>query len=192
MRDGFVFYRSFDVALANLSDSDRLKALRMLCDYALDGKEPQEKGVARAVFECFRPQIDANNRRYENGSKGGRPKKTEKKPKETKAKPKDNQEEPELDKEHYGENGHVLLTVEEYQRLCGKYGINKTEQAIKVLDDYIDGLEPAKKKAYLKKNHCRCMQNWCYDRVTENELKSRKQTAGTSDEFFQRVLGGAV
>lgn len=73
MRDSFVFYRSFHNALSKLSDADRLAAYDALVEYGLDGLEDAD-GVSAAILEAFKPLIDANNRRFENGKKGGRPK----------------------------------------------------------------------------------------------------------------------
>ena len=71
-RESFIFYRSFADMLKNLNDENRLRLLDVILDYALDGKEPKEDGLVGAVFALIKPQIDANNRRYVNGSKGGR------------------------------------------------------------------------------------------------------------------------
>lgn len=77
-----VFYRSFASAIKKLPDEFQLSALWAIIDYGLDGKEPSDDGIAEAIFSMAKPQIDANNRKYQNGLKGGRPK------------PTDNQEEP--------------------------------------------------------------------------------------------------
>lgn len=90
MRDGFVFYRSFWDCISKLDAESQAGVLRALCEYALDEKEPQADGIAGAIFCLMKPQIDANNRRYENGRKGGRPK-AETDVEETKAKPNNNQ-----------------------------------------------------------------------------------------------------
>ena len=90
MRESFVFYESFYLALSELSASQQGKIYTAICRYALYGEEPELKGASSAVFKLIKPQIDANNRRYENGKlggehgvKGGRPKKPLKNPKET-------------------------------------------------------------------------------------------------------------
>lgn len=86
MRDGFVFYRSFAEALDDLDDTTFRAVTDALMWYALDGKQPELTGIASAIFKLIKPQIDANTRRYENGKKGGRPKKEEpEKPTTTKA-----------------------------------------------------------------------------------------------------------
>lgn len=74
MRESVVFYRSFYEAIRRLpAEQFKASALAIL-EYGLDGKEPETDGIERTVFCMAKPQIDANNRRYENGTKGGRPK----------------------------------------------------------------------------------------------------------------------
>lgn len=80
-RDSFIFYRSYAEALQELSDKQRLSVMDAIVAFALRGEEIQLKGIEKAIFTLIKPQLVANNQRYENGSKGGRPKKTETKPK---------------------------------------------------------------------------------------------------------------
>ena len=88
MRDGFVFYRSFYESFEDLSKRDKLTLFEALCNYALNDVEPELSGTPSAIFKLLKPQVDANNRRYENGKKGGRPKNNQD---ETKQKPNNNQ-----------------------------------------------------------------------------------------------------
>lgn len=78
MRDSFVFYRSFYEAIAELPDADLASCFRAIADYALNDVEPDTPGIAKTVFRMAKPQIDANTKRYQNGTKGGRPSKEEK------------------------------------------------------------------------------------------------------------------
>ena len=78
-RDSFVFYRSFFEAIEKLKKNDKLTVYSHLCKYALGEDVGELDGVPGAIFDLIKPQIDANLRRYENGTKGGRPK-TETKP----------------------------------------------------------------------------------------------------------------
>ena len=89
MRDSVVFYRSFVDAIRDLPGDQFKDCALAILDYGLDGKEPEGIGIEKTVFCMARPQIDANNRRYENGSKGGRPK-TKPNLDETKPKPNEN------------------------------------------------------------------------------------------------------
>ena len=93
MRDGFVFYRSFFESFEDLSKKDKLILFDALCNYALNDIVPELTGRTNAIFKLLKPQVDANNRRYENGKKGGRPKANQT---ETKTKPNDNQTETKL------------------------------------------------------------------------------------------------
>lgn len=89
-RDSFVFYRSFYESIACLDDDDRLACLDAICEYALNGTEPEESAVASAILMMAKPSIDKNNERYLNGKLGGRPSSNQTK---TKQKPNGNQTE---------------------------------------------------------------------------------------------------
>ena len=139
-RNGFVFYRSFYEALCALDPETRLACYDALMNYGLNGVEPEVEGVIKAIFISFKPQIDANNRRYANGCKGGKPKSNQD---ETKTKPSANQnitkvepkekdkdkdkdkekvKDKEKDKDKYGKN--VTLTIDEYQKLVRRWVID--------------------------------------------------------------------
>lgn len=80
MRDSFIFYRSYAEALSELTEKQRIAVMDGIIAFALYNEEPTLKGIEKAIFTLIKPQVIANNQRYENGSKGGRPKKTETKP----------------------------------------------------------------------------------------------------------------
>ncbi|MEG0890195.1 MAG: DUF6291 domain-containing protein [Bacteroides sp.] len=73
-RDTFVFYRSFKECMSDLSDTDKLIMYEAISDYSLDLKEPHLVGFPKALFSLIRPILDANIKRWKNGSKGGAPK----------------------------------------------------------------------------------------------------------------------
>ena len=75
-RESMVIYRSFYEAIKNLPDEIRLAVHDAIMEYGLYGIEPDGlDAVSQSIFTLIKPQIDANNRRYENGKKGGRPRK---------------------------------------------------------------------------------------------------------------------
>jgi hypothetical protein len=71
-RDSMVFYRSFFEAVEDLPPEDFKQAVTAIMRYALDGTADDVKGVAKSILIMARPQIDKNNKRYENGTRGGR------------------------------------------------------------------------------------------------------------------------
>lgn len=80
MQNSFIFYRSFFEATLPLNDTDKLVLFQAITNYALNGEETELTPISKAMFALIKPQLEANKIRYENGSKGGRPK-TEPKPK---------------------------------------------------------------------------------------------------------------
>lgn len=88
-RNSFIFYRSFFEAIDDLSNSQQLEIYRSISDYSLNFNEPQLDGISKAIFTLIKPQLEANKKKYLNGSKGAehgikggrpKPKKTPKKP----------------------------------------------------------------------------------------------------------------
>lgn len=85
MRDSMVFYRSFYEAVKDLPPEDFKGAVCALMDYGLDEIVPESTGIEKTIYIMAKPQIDKNNKRYENGKCGGR------KPSDNQTKPSDNQ-----------------------------------------------------------------------------------------------------
>lgn len=69
MKDSYIFYSSFDVALRELSDKSRLKVYDAISDYALRGIETDLNGMEKAIFVLIKTQIDRHNKRVEIGKK---------------------------------------------------------------------------------------------------------------------------
>ena len=93
-RDSMVFYRSFHEATRELPPEIYKEAMVALMDYALDGRINEVSAYTNMFLQMAKPQVDANNQRYINGSKGGRkpePKSEKGEVQKTKAEPKRNQ-----------------------------------------------------------------------------------------------------
>ena len=92
-RIGFIMPRSVTEAMECFPADQQLAAYQAINRYGLDGVEQEfddDHQVARGIFILAKPFLDANNRRYENGRKGGRPV-TETKPNRNQTEPNRNQ-----------------------------------------------------------------------------------------------------
>lgn len=98
MRESFIFYRSFYESIKELESDIQCEVYNAIMEYQFNGKEGKLSGVSKSIFTLIKPQLEANNIRYENGKKGGRPK--------TETKPKENQNETKL-KPNVNENVNV-------------------------------------------------------------------------------------
>ena len=80
MRDSFVFYSSYADAITMIDDpASQMNVLKAIWAYAFREEEPEEGSLNKIetiIFSMARPTIEASKRNYENGLKGGRPKKT--------------------------------------------------------------------------------------------------------------------
>lgn len=74
-REWFVFYQSFLRAWENLPDKEQLLYYQRVLKYWVDWEDIESwNWVVEAMFQLVKPQLDANNKKYQNGTKGGRPK----------------------------------------------------------------------------------------------------------------------
>ena len=79
-RDSIIIYRSFYEAIKDLDKDIKLQMYDAIFSYGLDFKKPPKlNGVAKVVWTLIKPQLDANLKKFNDGKKGGRPKKTTKK-----------------------------------------------------------------------------------------------------------------
>ena len=96
-RETCVFYASWLDAIEAMPEGVRGEALMAILKYALRGETTEKQGaMTKVIMAMAKPVIDTNNKRYENGCKGGeygklggRPKSAEN-PKETPKKPQEN------------------------------------------------------------------------------------------------------
>ena len=71
-RDSCVFYASWLDAIEAMPDNVRGEALMAILVYALRGEATEKQGaMTKVIMAMVKPQIEANNKRYENGCKGG-------------------------------------------------------------------------------------------------------------------------
>jgi hypothetical protein len=67
MRDSFIIYRSFYEAICDLDTESQAQVFKAICEYSLNFEEIELTGIAKTIFKLIKPQLDANNKRYENG-----------------------------------------------------------------------------------------------------------------------------
>ena len=77
MAESMVFYKSFLEAVDGFEESLQLAFIKGVLRYGLYDEEPDfDDPALSGMFKLIRPQVNANNKRREDGKKGGRPKKT--------------------------------------------------------------------------------------------------------------------
>ncbi len=99
-RDSFIFYRSFQEGINELSEVEQLIIYRSIASYALNRQEPELEGTTKLVWLLIKPQIDANWRRYNNGCRGGAPVGNTNAVKTTKRQPKSTEKQTNINKNH--------------------------------------------------------------------------------------------
>lgn len=73
-RESFVFYKSFYDSIKELDPTDQVQIYDAIFKYQFEAEEPKLKGICKSIFTLIIPQLEANNKRYLNGLKGGAPK----------------------------------------------------------------------------------------------------------------------
>lgn len=103
-RKKITFHTAWYDAVNALPKKAQGEALMAILGYAIEGVESASvDGVSAVILAIAKPQIDADNTRYDNGCKGGAPrgnsnarKTTEKQPKNNRNQPKDNRKTTEI------------------------------------------------------------------------------------------------
>ena len=68
MRDSCIFYRSFYESIKDLPIEEQAIIYNAIFSYSLDFQLPELKGISKSIFTLIKPQIDANIKRYNNGT----------------------------------------------------------------------------------------------------------------------------
>ena len=181
-RESFIFYKSFYDSIKELDLKDQAQIYNAIFSYQFDGELIELNGVCKSIFTLIIPQLNANNKRYLNGLKGGAPKNNQnarkKQPKinlkTTKKQPNENDnvnvndnvniKEKINKKKKYGSFENVKLTDEEYQKLKDRF--NDYEDRIENLSNYLA------MKGDKYKNHYAVILNWARKDEKEQNLPS--------------------
>ena len=84
MRDSTIFYRSFYEAIKELPAQNQAEVYAAIFEYSLNFSEIKLTGLSKTIFTLIKPQLDANLKRFRNGSEP----KTKQEESKTEAKPK--------------------------------------------------------------------------------------------------------
>lgn len=145
MRDSFIFYRSFYESIKEIPKENQLKVYEALFEYALNQNEVKLLGIEKAIFSLIKPQLDANQNKYENGCKGGRPK-TKIKPNnnQNKTKEKPNYNPMKMNNENVNDNV-TAIAVKEKSDSCGDGSIQSdscVDEIVKFFNQNIGMITP--------------------------------------------------
>lgn len=123
-----------------------LTALEMYMDYAFDGKEPDLSGqplVMKLFWKAAKPLVDANNKNYVNGCKGGAPSESMKgnqnarKKKQTENKPNSNPKQTE-NKGNVNDNANVNANAHDNAHVNANENVNVNVNVNKEICPFVD------------------------------------------------------
>ncbi len=184
-----------------MPDREAKSMLCMICEYALNEKEPDEGAglTEKAIFALIKPQIDANNRRKRNGRMGGAPagnRNAEKQPEVDCTEEKNNQKDKDKDKDKekekekvvspdesssgkktLGEYNNIRLTETEMDRLKADFG-GDTDEAIQYLSAY------KAEKGYKTKSDYLTIRRWVIDAVRRQPAIRGSPAAVVPTQYF--------
>lgn len=178
-RDSCIMYRSFFESARGYDELTRLRIYEAIMNYMFYGVEEESEDPAVIMAMTLAgPVIKKSIVKYENGKKGGRPKKKEKSAKVRKKKDDAAPDEPcRGDKAEYGQYGNVRLSTEEYNILVNSVGKEDADKEIEIYDQYIQELPPLEKKKILEKEHFYVLNSgWPKERLLEDREKEKNKT----------------
>jgi hypothetical protein len=88
------------------------------------------------------------------------------------------------EKHKYGTDGKILLTDEEYSKLCEEYGQGTADSAIEYLASY------KAEKGYTSKSDYLTIRRWVIDAVNKRKPKTTDNTTSINEYLMQQAIGG--
>ena len=140
MRDSCIFYRSFYEALVVLDKEVKANVYDAIFEYSMNDVLIELSGIEKTVFTLIKPQLDANNKRFLNGKKGGKPKQSE-----TKTEPKANQKQTKRKANNnvndnvnvnYKVFAHLSLSLDEFEKLKEKDSVSQIDKILDNIENY--------------------------------------------------------
>ena len=131
-RESFIFYKSFYDSIKELDPKDQVQIYNAIFSYQFEGKLIDLKGVCKSIFTLIIPQLEANNKKYVNGCKGGRPKQNQI---ETKTKLNNNLE---ITKVKPNENDNVNENDNIYDYIESNFGRTLSPIEVEIIDTWED------------------------------------------------------
>ena len=210
MRESFIFYKSFYESIKELDPLDQVQIYNAIYEYEFYKIIPELTGVCKSIFTLILPQLEANDKRYENGKKGGRPRnqnETEIKPKQnqnkTKTKPNvndnvnvnDNDNKKNIKRKIYFDNKQLNSLFLEYLELRTKIKCKNTDRAINLLLNELNKYDDDIKIQMINNS---IMNSWksVYPVKIKNEIKPEwldkqyvEEIDKEAEEFERLVLG---
>ena len=146
-RETFIFYRSFRDAFNALDKDVRLRMYEAVINYGLDLVEPHFEGIEKVLWTLIRPQLEANNKRFENGCKGGAPmgnQNARKQPKNnretTQKQPRNNQKQPNNNNNNNNNNNVNDIRTLKTSFKVSSFGANDAPADLEIDFEKIKGL----------------------------------------------------
>ncbi|MBK5721398.1 hypothetical protein JGH11_10985 [Dysgonomonas sp. Marseille-P4677] len=157
-RESFVFYRSWFEAISHLPREIQGEVLTAIIEYGLNGETTASlKPIAKAMLTMVIPQIDINNKRYENGKKGGRP--------PTEEKPSVNQNKTKVEP---NVNDNVYVNDNDIKEISSNEDIKKTHTDFEKFSEWIKANAP----------YCANIKNFSTQISEESFLKLKGKYSG--------------
>lgn len=209
MRDSTIFYRSFYEAIKELPAQNQAEVYAAIFEYSLNFSEIKLTGLSKTIFTLIKPQLDANLKRFRNGSEP----KTKQEESKTEAKPKLTVSKTEANNNNNVNNNKnlnvnlneninvnnkqevyksVFLSLEEIEKLKEKFGAGYL-WAVETLSNY----KQSSGKKYKSDYHA--LIGWVHDKFLKEKQNGKSDPATapringirTDNKFTQALIRDA-
>ena len=176
-RKAFTFLRSFYEAACELKDKAQQADFFMaVCEYALNGKEPECTGEVKALFILVKPVLDVSQIRAECGAIGGRKNKGKSK---TKFKAEQNETEATEEQEEANESNLEGIYENEYEN---ENDIKDSSSKKSPFDTFWDEYPNRKGKGKAREAFKKAIKKTSLDTMLEAIRKQKQGTQWTKDD----------